>query len=215
MKKTHLSSLLLAGALFAGQAYAQDATPAADAAAAPAATASPAADAAPAADPAPATDAAPVAAPAADAATTEAPAAEAAPADAAPVTQATASGPFSPAVQAAIGAPKDGKAQVVFYRASKFTGGAIKFKVREGETEYGQLSSGRFFVRNIAPGTHSFTVHTENKDVTTAELEAGETYFFEGSISMGLMVGKANLAPSNAAGFETALKKLKKIEMAE
>ena len=33
-----------------------------------------------------------------------------------------------------VGAPEAGKAQIVFFRPSKFTGAAIGFKVREGDT---------------------------------------------------------------------------------
>ena len=195
MNHARLSSLLVASALFAGHALAQEAMP-------PAAEPAPAAETTDATE---ATEAAPAAAPATDAA-------PAATADAAaPSVQATASGPFSAGVQAAIGAPEPGKAQVVFFRPSKFAGGAVKVQVREGETEYGKLSSGRYFVVNLEPGQHSFTVHSENKDVTTVELEAGETYFFEGSISMGVMVGHANLGPSDATKFEAALKKMKRI----
>ena len=129
----------------------------------------------------------------------------------APTIQATAAGPFNETMQAAIGAPEPGKAQVVFFRAKKFTGAAAKFIVREGDTEYGRLVSGVYFVRNLEPGRHVFTVHTENKDVTTVELEAGETYFLEGSTSMGAFVGHANLGPSDATTFEAALRKMKKV----
>ena len=202
MKSTTLSPLLLAGVLLASPAFAQEAAP-------PAAEASEAAEAPAAEATAEATveATAEAAAPAADAQVEAAPAA----AVDAPVTEATSSGAFTPAVQAAIGAPEAGKAQVVFFRPSKFTGGAIKFKVREGEAELGQLGSGRYFVRNIVPGAHAFTVHSEAKDVTTVELEAGETYFIAGSISMGVMVGRPNLAPSDATAFEAALKKMKKL----
>ena len=210
MKQSTLSPLLLAGALFAGTAFAQDAAPpAAETEAAKAVEATPEAAAAPANE---ATDAA--AAPAAEAApaTDAAPAAEAAPAaDAAPAPATSISGSMSATVAAAVGAPTAGKARVVFFRPSKFTGGAVKFKVREGEAELGQLANGRWFVRDIEPGEHAFTVHSEAKDVTNVELEAGETYFFAGSISMGMMVGRPNLAPSDAAAFEAVMKKMKQI----
>jgi hypothetical protein len=188
MKQATLSPLLLAGALCASNAFAQEA-------------AAPPAEAEKTTEAAPATDAASADAAAAPAAQAE---------TAAPVVQATASA-LSPAVQTVVGAPAAGKARVVFFRPSKFAGGAVKFKVREGETELGQLASGRWFVRDMEPGEHAFTVHSEAKDVTNAELEAGQTYFFNGSISMGVMVGHPNLSPSDAAAFEAALKKMKQI----
>jgi hypothetical protein len=206
MKHAPLSPLLLAGALFATNSLAQEAAP-------PAAEATEAA--------APATDAVEATVEAATEATVEATAeatteataeasAEAATTEPAPAASAAPAGELNATVQAAIGAPEAGKAQVVFFRPSKFVGGAVKFKVREGEVELGKLGSGRYFVANLEPGAHVFTVHSEAKDVTNVELEAGETYFMAGSISMGVMVGRPNLAPSDAAAFEAALKKLKK-----
>lgn len=158
-------------------------------------------EAAAAAEAAPATEAAP----AGEAAT----AAAAAPATAEdPGTAAT--GAFSEKVAAAVGAPPEGKAHVVFFRPSKFVGSAIGFKVRENDVELGKLRNGNYFVLAVEPGVHAYVVHSEAKDVTNIEAEAGETYFLSASISMGVMAGRPNLSPSDAAAFEAALGKLKK-----
>lgn len=122
----------------------------------------------------------------------------------------------APAVKAApaasagstIATSKD-KGSVVFFRESKFAGAAVSFKVREGETELGKLSSGNYFVAQLPPGAHEFTVHSEAKDVLHLEVEAGQTYYIQGSISMGFMVGRPNLAPSDEATFNSMKAKLK------
>lgn len=111
-----------------------------------------------------------------------------------------------------IGAPDAGKAQIVFFRPSKFTGAAIGFKVREGETELGKLRSGKYFVASVEPGTHQYTVHSEAKDVLTMEVEAGETYYVQGTITMGFMAGRPNLSPSDQATFDGMAGKLKLAE---
>lgn len=108
-----------------------------------------------------------------------------------------------------IGLPEDGKAQIVFFRPSKFTGAAIGFKVREGDTELGKLRSGKYFVANVAPGTHEYTVHSEAKDILTIEVEAGETYYVQGTITMGILAGRPNLSPSDEATFNSMADKLK------
>ncbi|AXA85363.1 hypothetical protein DCD74_12400 [Lysobacter oculi] len=108
-----------------------------------------------------------------------------------------------------IGAPPEGKGQIVFFRPSKFTGGAIGFKVREGETELGKLRNGNYFVHAAEPGTHQYTVHSEAKDILTLEVEAGETYYVQGSITMGIMAGRPNLSPSDQATFDGLVGKLK------
>lgn len=110
---------------------------------------------------------------------------------------------------ARIGAPPEGKGQVVFFRPAKFAGAAIGFKVREGDTELGKLRSGNYFVAVVEPGTHEYTVHSEAKDVLTLEVEAGETYYVQGTITMGVLVGRPNLSPSDQATFESMADKLK------
>ncbi|WP_161809625.1 DUF2846 domain-containing protein [Stenotrophomonas terrae] len=105
-------------------------------------------------------------------------------------------------------APAD-KAQIVFFRPSKFTGGAIGFKVREGEQELGKLRSGNYFIHLAEPGTHEYTVHSEAKDMLTIEVEEGETYFVQGTITMGVFAGRPNLSPSDQGTFDGMADKLK------
>jgi hypothetical protein len=137
----------------------------------------------------------------------EAPVAEA------PVAEAPAAADrFSAEVRAAIGPADANTGKVVFFRPNRFAGAAVGFKVREGGTELGKLRNGRFFSIDVAPGTHEYTVHSEAKDITTLEVEAGETYFVEGRMNMGFMVGRPNLTPSGVDAFEAALGKLKPAE---
>lgn len=105
-------------------------------------------------------------------------------------------------------APAD-KAQIVFFRPSKFTGGAIGFKVREREQELGKLRSGNYFIHLAEPGTHEYTVHSEAKDVLSLEVEEGETYYVQGTITMGVFAGRPNLSPSDAGTFNGMADKLK------
>jgi Protein of unknown function (DUF2846) len=114
------------------------------------------------------------------------------------------------AISEAIGSPEAGKALVVFFRPSAFKGGAINFKVREGEVELGRLRSGNYFTLQVAPGKHEYTVHAENEDVTTIEAEDGETYFIAGEVNFGFMSGRPNLSPSTIDDYKTAFPKLKK-----
>jgi hypothetical protein len=82
--------------------------------------------------------------------------------------------------------------------------------VREGEVELGKLRNGNYFAIEVEPGQHAYVVHSEAKDVTNMEAEAGETYFFSGNITMGFMAGRPNLSPSDVTAFEAVLPKLKK-----
>ena len=125
-------------------------------------------------------------------------------------TAAPAAAPAAAAApDAGIPAPAGDFANVVFFRESKFVGSMVSFKVREGEQELGKLSSGTYFVAQVPAGAHAYTVHSEAKDVLNLEVERGETYYVQGSISMGVMVGRPNLAPSDAATFAGMKAKLK------
>ncbi|MBB3277979.1 MULTISPECIES: DUF2846 domain-containing protein [unclassified Pseudoxanthomonas] len=144
---------------------------------------------------------------AADAAPSPAPREQAAPA---PAPAADAPAPASQSKGAiAIAAPEAGKGQIVFFREKKFAGAAVNYIVREGETELGKLSSGSYFVVAVEPGAHAYTVHSEAKDVLNLEVEAGETYYVIGGITMGFLAGRPNLSPSDQAAFDAMSGKLK------
>ncbi|MGH8028103.1 MAG: DUF2846 domain-containing protein [Pseudoxanthomonas sp.] len=140
-------------------------------------------------------------------AATEATGAEAATAEAA--VEETEADTAAPAAAGAIGAPPAGKGQVVFFREKKFVGGAIGYKVREGENELGKLSNGTYFVSVVDPGAHEYTVHSEAKDILNLEVEAGETYYVTGGVTMGVFAGRPNLSPSDQTAFDALAGKLK------
>lgn len=139
------------------------------------------------------------------------PADTAAPAtSAAPAAPATTPPPAAnPAKPGAIGAPPAGKGQVVFFRPSAFGGMAVWFNVRENGVALGKLTNGVYFVATLDPGPHTFTAATENKDTLKLEVDDGETYYVKGGITMGIMMGEANIAPSDQAAFEKALGHMK------
>lgn len=127
--------------------------------------------------------------------------------------QAAAPAATQPAEAAALPAglqpPAEGMGQIVFFRPSKMLGAAIGFIVREGDTELGKLRNNTYFVAQVAPGAHSYVVHSEAKDVLNIEVEAGETYFVSGAIGMGILAGRPNISPSSQAAFEAVAGKLK------
>lgn len=137
-------------------------------------------------------------------------AATAAPA-AAPSAAATvsASAKSAAASSGLIAAPPAGKGQIVFFRPAKFVGGAVGYKVREGAVELGKLRSGKYFVVAVEPGAHEYTVHSEAKDILNMEVEAGETYYVKGTVTIGILAGRPNLSPSTVAEFDEIAGKLK------
>lgn len=192
LKTLMLATSLLTTAAFAQEQAAAEMTPATDAAAPADVTEAAPAEAVETAQPAEAADAAPAAEVAVEAA------------PAAPATSA-----FSAAVMAAIGTPSPGKAMVVFFRPNKNFGGALGLKVRENDTDLVKLYTGQYFIHETEPGEHAYVL--KGNDVTHIETEAGETYFLTSQIALGMMSGRPNLAPANAADFEAALPRMSKL----
>ena len=179
-------------AMLSAAAHAQPAT--GDAAALPAAPVAPAA---------PATPAPPAAAePAAIPATPPAAAPAAPPAASAPSASAAApaAGSLSP--------PPAGKGQVVFFRPFRLPGMAVWFNVRENGVGLGKLTNGAYFVQVADPGPHTYTAATENKNVLHLEIDDGETTYVRATVQMGVLIGEANMTPSDQPTFEKALKKM-------
>jgi Protein of unknown function (DUF2846) len=109
-----------------------------------------------------------------------------------------ADGTNAPAV---IPGPPAGQGQVIFWRPGTMVGGAMGCGVNMGTERISALGAGKYFVVNLAPGTHEFNARSEARDALTLEVESGETYYVRCTIRMGIMVGRPNLAPSDAAAF--------------
>lgn len=54
-------------------------------------------------------------------------------------------------------------------------------------------------------------MHSEAKDILTLEVDAGETYYVVGGITVGVLAGRPNLSPSDAAAFEAVKAELKDV----
>ena len=113
--------------------------------------------------------------------------------------------PTTPASDAAAG----GTGTVVFFREKKMMGAAISYKVRENGVELCKLGSGSFCTVQVPAGKHEYVTKTEAKDVLNMEVEPGETYYVQASISMGVAAGHSNLAPSTKETFDGMKAKLK------
>jgi len=100
---------------------------------------------------------------------------------------------------------------VVFFREKKYIGGGVAYKVREGNVQLGKLSNGTYFTVRARPGLHRYEVHSEAQDVLTLEVEPGETYFVSFGLTLGIVAGRPNLAPSDRQTFIKLYDKLKDV----
>jgi hypothetical protein len=91
---------------------------------------------------------------------------------------------------------------IVFFRAKKFAGAAVGFKVRENDVELGRLRNGTYFTIHPTAGKHEYLVHAAAEDNLTLEIDPGETYYVQANITVGALTGRPNLSPSNQGAFE-------------
>jgi hypothetical protein len=76
--------------------------------------------------------------------------------------------------------------------------------VREEGEALGKLTNGAYFIAPLQPRVHRFTATSEPefKDQLTLKIDPGETYYVEGVLTKGLVIGVADLTPSDKARFD-------------
>jgi hypothetical protein len=112
--------------------------------------------------------------------------------------------------------PPPGQGQVVFFRAHSLLGTGQWFNVREDGQALGKLTNGAYFIQPESPGVHTYTAVSEPelKDSLKLRIAPGETYFVEGILTKGVIIGAADLTPSDRVRFEKVAGTLKPIETA-
>lgn len=107
--------------------------------------------------------------------------------------------------------PPPGMGQVVFFRKKSLMGTGQWFNVRENGAALGKLSNGTWFRQVTVPGLHVYTAKAEPEfnDRLRLQVDAGETYFVEGTLTKAVVIGAADLAPSSRQAFDAASKTLK------
>lgn len=110
--------------------------------------------------------------------------------------------------------PPQGFGQVVFFRRKTMTG-VEWFNVRENGRALAKLTAGTYFILPVQPGVHEFTARSEPelKDHLTLKIAPGETYYVESIMTHGLVLGAAELTPSDKARFDSLSAELKPAEV--
>jgi hypothetical protein len=103
---------------------------------------------------------------------------------------------------------QDSLATVIFYREAKIVGAAITYKLRHGETVVGEVKPGSVLTYHCAPGLQKFWAHTESKNFTIIDAKAGETYYVECSVGIGVLVGTPVFRQVRAAVAQPPLRKM-------
>jgi hypothetical protein len=108
--------------------------------------------------------------------------------------------------------PNQENGRIYVYRTSAFTGGGINFPVNlTGASTQGVCKAGGYFYFDLKPGKH---ILWAKSDITSSskclvEVMPGETYYVEGSVGIGLLVGRAQISladPTRARSIIPTLK---------
>jgi hypothetical protein len=107
--------------------------------------------------------------------------------------------------------PPPGKGEVVFFRKKSLLAFGQWYKVRENGTAICKLTSGAYCIVVTAPGPHTYTAKFEPEvnDHLTLRIGPGDVYYVEGTTSKALLLGAADLLPSDHESFADASKHLK------
>lgn len=107
--------------------------------------------------------------------------------------------------------PPPGKGEVVFFRKKSVLALGQWFKVRENGKAICKLTDGAYCIHVTDPGTHTYTAkfEPEFKDQLTLQVAPREAYYVEGTTTKALLLGAADLYPSDRGTFDEASKHLK------
>lgn len=86
--------------------------------------------------------------------------------------------------------PEEGKGLVVFYRQKKFSGGAVKFSVKDSDKTYGQLTNGSVVKAQVGPGERTFWSQVISSDAIILTIEEGKVYYIKATVRTGALAGR-------------------------
>ena len=76
------------------------------------------------------------------------------------------------------------------YYHKKFSGGAIKFSIKDSEKSYGQLTNGSTIHVNVEPGEHTFFSQVISSDAISVVVEEGEVYYVRATVKTGAIAAR-------------------------
>jgi len=86
------------------------------------------------------------------------------------------------------------KGLVYIYRVPTFQGSAISYDIKVDENAITTLQNGGYFPYQTNPGEIEFSASTEATSAVTLDVEASQTYYIKGSLSVGFMMGRPHLS---------------------
>ena len=108
--------------------------------------------------------------------------------------------------------PLEDEAVIFLYRRGRMVGAAGTIQVRVNGLDAGGLGPGTFFRWNVKPGTYTFLSSTGEASATVVlNAEAGQVYFVEQTMRVGLESGRVTMNERDA---ETGQYEVKSLNLA-
>lgn len=104
---------------------------------------------------------------------------------------------------------EEGKALVVFYRQKKFSGGAVKFSVKESDKTFGQLTNGSVVNARVEPGERTFWSQVISSDAIVLTVEEGKVYYVKATVRTGALAGRPKFSQVDEITAQKDMKKIK------
>jgi hypothetical protein len=107
--------------------------------------------------------------------------------------------------------PRAGKGQVVIFRLKNLYAMLEGCKVYESGALVVKLGNGKYFVKELDPGTYEFnnSPNAYGDNLTTVEIKAGGTAYIKCSLGMGDYSSYSVVGPAYKANFDEHARKLK------
>lgn len=82
------------------------------------------------------------------------------------------------------------KGRIYFYRLAKVWGAGLHPKIRLNGKAIGKPMAGRFFFKDVTPGTYEITIRTEVLRKLVLRIAAGQTRYVRISVGFGWLIGR-------------------------
>jgi hypothetical protein len=104
--------------------------------------------------------------------------------------------------------PDKDKGRIYFYRLAKLWGAALYPRIRLNGEKIGRPIAGRFFFRDVDPGTYEIAIKTEVLRRLVLTISAGQTKYVRVSVGFGWFIGRFRLEAVAPAAAETEMGEL-------
>ncbi len=103
---------------------------------------------------------------------------------------------------------QDSLATVYFYRGGKFAGSFVGYDVKHNNQVIGRVTSNSVLKYRCTAGMQKFIATTESQNSILINVKAGETYYVECSVAIGVVVGRPSFRQVSSLQAQKEIQKI-------